>query len=613
VSKEQKAIIIDLTETEDCTLTPDNEVSEIKVSGVLSVINPSNKSKIWNAVLKLDNISGTNLPSGELNVGEVAVKGQWTLDYSYTVEQPLLKVQEIIDTAPQLRSQVPHNTLAYGIQTTVEFIIKITNISDAHIMSIQVLKSLPAAFGVPDIEKPTAGKVIFHPKNRELIWKDFELYPNGDVELRFRVTITPEQGEPYSAGGLAVSYVTEGKTRSSIVPFLDAETSAYVGGSEEEDPRQPNRWICYLDFMNDSDFALRVNKASIYQTTPDGKRTPILEESPDTVVQAGESWAEVTLESAEPPLLDKEVDYSVEYVITRKVIGHIEKQPKILPVLKIEAKKAYKPPEVDAYTKTPMSVVIQVTNTGSAVINEMTFIDEIPIDFKPSEPTDVRVFKGETPIKDVSVERIPDDSDPSKAHTLTIVASNLASVGGVNPGEQLTCEFPIFSWGPRPTVEYVGPFSVKANSEHPVVPTVYEGIPVKIDIKYVPRKIARYKTVLPGQTPGEFVIPLRFINRGEVAVENVTIIDYIPPGYNLVSWEPEELKPEVQETPEGTNVMWTFKRIEKGNEISLKYVIQGRGTYIRREPSIVFGKDQVPKPEPKETKEPKEPKEPQEE
>ncbi|MGQ4915542.1 MAG: hypothetical protein ACP6IU_12490 [Candidatus Asgardarchaeia archaeon] len=593
MSNEQNAVVIDLTETEDCTLTPDNEVSEMKVTGVLSVINPSSKSKIWNAVLKLDGVEGTNLSSQEINVGEVSVKGQWTLDYTYTAEQPLLKVQEIIDTAPQLRSQVPHDTLAYGIQTTVEFVIKITNVSDAHITSIQVLKSLPAAFGVPEIEKPTAGKVIFHPKNRELIWKDFELYPNGDVELRFKVNITPEQGEPYSAGGLSVSYVTEGKTRSSIQPYLDAETSAYVGGSEEEDPKQPNRWICYLDFLNDSDFALKVNKAVIYQTLPDGKRNSIAEEEPGAVVAAGESWRkEVIVESPEPPILDKEVDYSVEYIVTRKVIGHIEKQPKILPVLKIEAEKAYKPPEVDAYTKTPMTVVIQATNTGSAVIDEVTFIDEIPVDFKPSAPSDIRVFKGETPIKDVRVERIPDDDDSSKSHTLTIVATNLvASVGGINPGEQITCEFPIFSWSPRPTTEYVGPFSVKANSVLPVIPTVYEGIPVKIGIKYVPRKIARYKTVLPGQNPGEFVIPLRFINRGEVAVENVTIIDYIPPGYNLVSWEPEELKPEVEETPEGTNVMWTFKRIEKGNEISLKYVIQGKGTYVRREPMIVFGKE----------------------
>ena len=312
MSNEQNAVIIDLTETEDCTLTPDNEVSEMKVTGVLSVINPSSKSKIWNAVLKLDGVEGTNLSSQEINVGEVSVKGQWTLDYTYTAEQPLLKVQEIIDTAPQLRSQVPHDTLAYGIQTTVEFVIKITNVSDAHITSIQVLKSLPAAFGVPEIEKPTAGKVIFHPKNRELIWKDFELYPNGDVELRFKVNITPEQGEPYSAGGLSVSYVTEGKTRSSIQPYLDAETSAYVGGSEEEDPKQPNRWICYLDFLNDSDFALKVNKAVIYQTLPDGKRNSIAEEEPGAVVAAGESWRkEVIIESPEPPILDKEVDYSV--------------------------------------------------------------------------------------------------------------------------------------------------------------------------------------------------------------------------------------------------------------------------------------------------------------
>ena len=590
MSKENfKKVIIDFTETEDCTLTPDNEVAEIKVSGVVSIINPSEKNRIWNVKLKLDNIEGTSISENELNVGEVDVKSQWSKNYNVEAEYPLLKVQEIIDTAPQIKSSVPHTNLAYGITTNVIFTIKLTNVSDAHITDIQVLKSLPAAFGQPEIEKPTAGKVTFHPKNREIIWKDFELYPNGDVELKFKVEITPEKGEPYSGGPLTVTYVAESKTRSSLTPLLLAETSAYVGGSEEEDPRQPNRWICVFDFNNDSDYPLRVNRATVMQVFSDGKKDVLIEEYPNTVVNPGETWEkEYSIESPEPPILERYVDYSVEFDIHRKVIGHIEKQPKPLPVAKVDAELRFMPPEVDAYTKTPTTAILTITNTGSALLDEISSIVDLPRDFKPPAEPDVSMSKGDTPIQNVQVTVVPSDDDPTKPHTITITASDLIStIGGVQPGEGVVCEFPVISWSPRPMVDYITTYKIKANASPPIEPTIFEGESVKIGIRYVRRRLSVFKTVQPGKNPGEYIIPIKFVNNGEVAVENVTLSDFIPPGYEVVSWEPTDLEPNVEKTEEGATISWTFKRIEKGNQILLKYVIKGEGPYVRREPKYV--------------------------
>jgi len=162
----------------------------------------------------------------------------------------------------------------------------------------------------------------------------------------------------------------------------------------------------------------------------------------------------------------------------------------------------------------------------------------------------------------------------------------MESIGGLNLGESLNIEYPVISWNPRPTEEYLSPFVVKANAFPHVEPTVYEGDPVRIGVRYVRRKLAVFKTVQPGKSAGEYIIPLKFVNKGEVAVENVKITDFIPEGYTLTGWEPADIEPEVQETPEGTYISWRFSRIEKGNEISVKYRIEGKGPYIRKEPTV---------------------------
>ncbi|MHA1596480.1 MAG: hypothetical protein ACTSWV_02435 [Candidatus Asgardarchaeia archaeon] len=584
----QKSLVVDLTETEICKLTQDNEVADIKVNGVLSVINQSNRNRIWNATIKVSNVENTSLTEEEIKVGEVDVKGKWSKDYVVSVDQPLLRVQEIIDTAPHLKSPVPHDALPYGIPSNLLFTIRITNVSDARITNIEVLKALPQAFGNPEIQQPSAGKVMFHPKNREIVWKEFELYPNGEVELTFNATITPERGETYNAGTLVINYVAEEKTRSSLVPNLVAETGVFVGGSEEEDPRQPNRWLCTLDLMNDSDYPLKVNKTTVYQIFPDGKKEILFEEEPGVVVNPNEDYVkEFVVESPEPPSLEREVNYTIESVTKRKVIGHIEKEAKELPVIKIETVKGFIPSEVDAYTKTPMTATFHTTNTGSAVIDEVELIDDIPKDFKPPTPTDVTVSKGDTTIKDVEVELVPNDFDTSHPHKVHVrVTKLMESIGGLNPGESLNIEYPVISWNPRPTEEYLSPFVVKANAFPHVEPTVYEGDPVRIGVRYVRRKLAVFKTVQPGKSAGEYIIPLKLVNKGEVAVENVKITDFIPEGYTLTGWEPADMEPEVQETPEGTYISWRFSRIEKGNEISVKYRIEGKGPYIRKEPTV---------------------------
>ena len=272
----------------------------------------------------------------------------------------------------------------------------------------------------------------------------------------------------------------------------------------------------------------------------------------------------------------------------RKVIGHVLKRAQYLPVIGIEVSKAFNPAEVDAYDKTPMTAHIKVTNVGSAALNSINFVETLPTEFKPPDSSDVILRINDQPLNEgVTVNTEPMDDDPTKEHRITIKVEGLdQTIGGLQPKGVITCDYKLIAWSPQPQVEYISPLQVESN----VAPAVYPGTvnlpPVKIEIKYVSRRIAVYKTVQPGQAPGEFVIPLRFINRGGVAVERIAINDIVPHGFTVTSVDPPDLKPTELELPDGIQLTWKFDRIEKGNQIAIKYTVQGSGEYKRREPQV---------------------------
>ncbi|MGQ4833188.1 MAG: hypothetical protein ACP6IS_04725 [Candidatus Asgardarchaeia archaeon] len=585
---DENKIIVKFVENESCQLSQDNDVSEIHVTGVIKVINPSDKSRIWNAVLKLDNVEGTSITEKELNVGEVNMKSEWTKEYTVTdITEPILKVQEIIDTEPGTKEEITHDALAYNADTTVAFTIRLTNLSDTHIKNIEVVKKVPDVFENLDIEKPDSGVVEYNPGIKSIVWKGFELYPNGEAELRFSANIRPTRSEPYDGGPLTVSYEVDGMTRSKLEPTLIAETSAFVGGDVSEDPRQPNQWICRFEFINDSTFPLRINRAVIYQVHTDETKEVIVEDYPNILVAPGQSWIkETTIVSPEFPTIEREVDYSVEFDVERVTYGKIEKTPKVLPVAKVDGALELDPPSVHAYTKTPIEATLEVTNSGSATLDEIVVIVDVPKDFKAPIPENIEVLKKTTPLEK-EIEITPGDEDPTKPHTVTIRIPNLiSSIEGLKPGEKITIKFPLIAWIPKPNVDYNITYHIKGNVERPIRYTVYESEPIKVEIKYVPRGLAPYKTVQAGKSSGEYVIPLKLVNKGEVRAENVVLSDFVPEGFEVVDWEPKDREPTITDVEGGKIISWTFRTIEKGEEIEIRYVIRGTGKYVRREPKV---------------------------
>ncbi|MHA1916984.1 MAG: hypothetical protein ACTSUV_01570 [Candidatus Ranarchaeia archaeon] len=585
-----KKLIVDLTEKEFCTLSDKNEISEIKVDGLISVINPSEDCRIWNGDLSISKIENTNLGEGSIKVGEVQAQSEWSQPYSVLTEQPLLRLVETVDTCSTVKSIEPHWAFSHGEGTNLLFTIRLTNVSDSKISKVSLRKKFNEDFGKPDIELPELGKAVFHPKSREITWNGIDLLPNTEAELRIHAELKVTKVQKYDAGEIIVDYLVDEKNRSSIDVKINSLTNAMVGGTQEEDPRQPGKWICSTDLLNDSDFPLIISKLEATHILTSGEREIVVEEEPNIVIAPNDSYEkEYIVESPQPPEVENKINYSVIHEVRRKVVGQILKKAEMIPVIALEGVKMYNPGEVDAHDKTPMMTMLKAVNVGSSDINEINFVEILPPDFKPPQAEDIRVKINGQPLGEgVSIICEPGDDDPLREHQLTITVKDLDdNIGGLKPNGRVEVEYPIVAWNPKPQQEYVSPLTVTGNVLPPIYPSKTKVEPVKIDVRYVSRKISIYKTVQPGSVSGEFIIPLKFVNKGGVAVESITIQDFVPKGFKLETWDPEDLKPEQVPGEDGVYLIWTFPRIEKGNQVNIKYSIKGEGEYIRREPKQI--------------------------
>ena len=92
-------IIIDITETEKIELDETSNLKDIQGKGVISIRNPTQKSRLWNLTCDLKEIINTTLSSRELDVGILNSNQTYQTDYQIqNLKEPSLKVIETVDT-----------------------------------------------------------------------------------------------------------------------------------------------------------------------------------------------------------------------------------------------------------------------------------------------------------------------------------------------------------------------------------------------------------------------------------------------------------------------------------------------------------------------------------
>ncbi|MFX1561161.1 MAG: hypothetical protein ACFFBL_11285, partial [Promethearchaeota archaeon] len=564
----------------------------IDTSGVISVNNVSERSRIWNVkVLLGEKRDATDISDESLVAGEIDVGGSWESTYGVSVKAPIMTFKEVFDTCGTIETEEPHWAYVAGKENPVKITLTVTNETDGELDNIILNKTIPPELSNIEILSAKSGTAEYDEGTKQVVWKDFVVYPHESSSLVIGATGFVEDSEPKKAGEVVITYRGEGQQRSVLDPELSALTEFLTGIETAE--TEPNQWQCTLECSNESDLIVRLDKAEVYLTPEDGgEKQKMIEETPGIELEPDQDWSSsFEVESKSTPKCTQDLAYTPACVVTKRVLGTIEKAAQEIPVYSIDYTKTFDPPSVSSFDKTPVEVTIEVTNNGSAKLDDFTIEDNLPDDVMPPKSEHITVWiRDEEYTGPYEFLIDPEDQDPEKPHKLTFRVENLKdTVGELEPGESFKINYAIMAWRSRPEKEYPSPVICTANTEPAGIPAVMES-PLdghKLGVIYKKRAISTKKAINKGAEAGEYIVVLVVSNNGEVTAENVEMTDWIPAGFEYISTDPEEEDPEVFPVDTGGNYMvWTWQRMNPGDKKKIRVTVQGEGEYERREPEV---------------------------
>jgi hypothetical protein len=588
---ERKKVVVDLEESEKVELGELSELTSVDASGVLSVNNVSERSRIWNVkVLLGETRDSTDISDDTLTAGEIDAGGKWETNYGVAVGAPILTFKEVFDTCGTIKTEEPHWAYAIGKENPVKITLTVTNQTDGELDNIILNKTIPPELTNIEIVSAKSGTAEYDEGTKQVVWRDFVIYPHESSSLEISAIGLVEDTEPRKAGSIVITYRGEDQQRSVLNPELNALTEFLTGIETAE--TEPNQWECTLECSNESDLIVRLDKAEVYLTPEDGgEKQKMIEETPGIELEPDQEWnSSFEVESKSTPKCTQDLAYTAARTITKRVLGTIEKVSQEIPVYNIDYSKEFDPPAVSSFDKTPVEVTIEVTNNGSANLNEITIEDNLPDDVMPPTTEHITVWiRGTEYTGPYEFLIDPEDQDPEKPHKLTFRVENLRdSVGELEPGESLKINYAIMAWRNRPEKEYPSPVTCTANTEPAGIPAVMESPDDghKLGVIYKKRAISTKKAINKGAGAGEYVVVLVVSNNGEVTAENIEVTDWIPAGFEYVSTDPEDEAPEVAAVADGATMVWTWTRMNPGDKKKIRVTVQGEGEYERREPEV---------------------------
>ena len=583
--------MIDLEESEKVQLDGFSELNSVDASGVLSVNNVSERSRIWNVKVLLGSTrSKTDIDEDTVSAGEIDVGGKWETNYGIKVEEPILTFKEVFDTCGTVETDQPHWAYVSDKENPVKITLTVTNETDDELDSIILNKTIPPELTGIEIVSVKSGTAEYDEGTKQVVWKDFVIYPHESSQLVISATGVVEDTKPKKSGDVVITYRGEGQQRSVLEPDLNALTEFLTGIETAE--TEPNQWQCTLECTNESDLVVRLDKVEVFLTPEGGgAKEKMIDEAPGVELAPDQEWTKsFEVQSKSTPKCTQDLVYTPVRTVKKRVLGTVEKAAQEIPVYSIDYSKTFDPPSVSSFDKTPVEVVVEVTNNGSAKLNEITIEDQLPDDVMPPTSEHVTVWiRGEEYSGPYEFVIDPEDQDPEKPHKITFRVENLKDSGGeLEPGESIKVNYAVMAWRSRPEKEYPSPVVCTANTDPAGIPVVMQSPEDghKIGVIYKKRAISTKKAINKGAGAGEYIVVLAVANNGEVTAENIQVTDWIPMGFEYVSTDPEDEAPEIVSAGNGTNMVWNWTRMNPGDKKKIRVTVKGEGEYERREPEV---------------------------
>ncbi|MFW9823009.1 MAG: hypothetical protein ACFFE4_08750 [Candidatus Thorarchaeota archaeon] len=591
----QNLIIIDITDKEKVILDGTQNLKEITGSGTLLVKNPTQKSRLWNLICDVKEPVNTSLDTKELSVGVLNPSQDFTKEYQIMdLKGSSLQVQEIFDTEKSI-SGIVNDAFLYQTDNKCSLKLILNNPLNFPILEIKATRNMPAFIQEIEMRSPSHGNANLKEEEgkRILFWEVPSLEAQNQAELEIFFTVRLDDLNSQELGALTVNYLINNYKLTMMNPEVRGLTDS-MSGIDRDESSQPGMWDCNVEFINESEFQVKLEDAKVTQTIPTGKEM-VVSQTPDKVLNPDESWDfDFQVEAKDVPELSSEIGFTPLYVVIPRVIGEIIKESTVYPVLSATIEKEINPPEVDAYANTDLKIVNRIVNNGSSNIEKVFIQDEIPPDFVPPLVKDLSITLDPIDIssREEFVRKLlidPSDQDFSKTHTIYIELYNLKKE--FIPGKTIELSYPLLARNPRPPSEtsYMTPVKIEINSPvegKDLIRTPVE--PPQFNIRYVKRKLKTLKSIKPGLNEGEFSIGVRVQNKGDVGLENVLVKDIIPTGFSLTEFKPPEgTTHEVAQVGDLSELHVKVVEIKGGSSVNINYNCSGSGDYPRSEPVVV--------------------------
>ena len=530
------AVICRIHENENTVIGSEGLIESRKVDGSVEILNPSLVDRIWGVCLNLDGVSSTSMELDEIKLREIQPDSSHLTRYTADPE-PLLSIREIIDSEP-VRDEIPSSSLPYTSERhPVKVSIEIENVGSEPLIDVKVVRSIPS-------EWEFSSDLEYSISEDSLIWKIPRLEVNEVKSLGLEPTIKIASTQKIDSGEISATYKSPGLLSALEPTSLRASTRhvSYVTATEGE---RPGEWGCVCSFENASSFSLTMEAASMEVV---GREEPLLSiNGMREVVRPMAKWESqsVPYVSNERPRFTQKIQSSVVPAIDIGSSGSVTLRSKSLPVVDARVEKGYDRSRIRSYTEDSVQTSINVENVGSAKINLLRMVDDLPPIFEKVRLSDISVEIGSREIdaenmrldivdgRTLTVEEVSGDG-----HTIQLLIGTTSPIS-LEPGEVLTITYPATASDPAATGAPIGsPCRADLSSERhgPVITRDCVKIPA-ISVVTQRREVRTGKSIFPGKEPGQHEIRLMFTNMSDTPLEDVTILDSIGLMFEMLSSE----------------------------------------------------------------------------
>ena len=576
-------LYVTLKETEESVLNPDGTVRQQSIDGELILRNSSRKDRAWDIEVMLENTASTDIGGGAITVREL--DATQTSNLPYTASGPRMMIlKEHIDTEPE-RPQESSLSMIYS-EHAQEVLIRLTveNIAPVSLNDVVVRRALPENFELS--EGPE-----YDINDGELIWHIGRLPVGESTSLEVLPRVTTRTIQRFATGAVNAAYSCEATVSRAKFDSVKSRARQFGYVSPKEDDR-PDIFHCKLVVENRSSFVVSLSAATVWLA---GRSDPFLEvEDIREDIPPEGLWdsIEKRIEAIDKPNFTHEINYSILPRVNVESNGILVLKERSFKVLDAEVNKQYSISRIRSYVESDLECISVVENTGSAPINVMRLLDDIPGIFNPPGINQVRIEMEGSDLNDdqyrievVDGTQLEEQliSPDSQGHALRITVGTSAPLG-LQPGKSLTITYPLHAADPSPqnnklaapiradfSMERFGPVATRHCNRVPLIRVVHRR-----------RRFSTGKEVFPAAGPGRYEILLMFQNDSDSALEDLSLHDVVPGTFNIekstvrsnqsgervVDYSKESAR-------EGTHVTWPIGRIEKDERMEVVFEIQG--------------------------------------